>query len=127
MTQLPGESPLAVYQRHLKQGALAYQYSLEAKKPFFYPRIVCPYTGSNRIEWRTSRGLGTIYAATYLYPKDDAAYAVVLIDVDEGFRLMSRIIGTSAENVTIGARVRLTIQPAERGEPAPFFRLDDRA
>ena len=54
------ESPLAVYQAHLDKGELAYQWSPEAQKAVFYPRVLCPFTGSNRLEWRVSAGLGTV-------------------------------------------------------------------
>jgi hypothetical protein len=33
----------------------------EANRAVFYPRV-CPFTGSDRLEWRVSVGLGTVYA-----------------------------------------------------------------
>ncbi len=45
-------SPLAIYQAHLDKGELAYQWSPEAGRPVFYPRVVCPYSGSMALEWR---------------------------------------------------------------------------
>jgi len=56
------ESPLAVYQAHLDKGELAYQWSPQANKAVFYPRLFCPFTGSRTLEWRISKGLGTVYA-----------------------------------------------------------------
>jgi hypothetical protein len=41
-------SPLAVHQAHLELGELAYQWSPEANKTVFYPRVICPFTGSDR-------------------------------------------------------------------------------
>ena len=51
-----------------RQGELAYQWSPEANRAVFYPRVVCPYSGSDRLEWRVSTGLGTVYATTVTYP-----------------------------------------------------------
>ena len=85
------QSPLAVYQAHLDRGELAYQWSPEASRAVFYPRVICPYTGSDRLEWRVSAGLGTVYATTVTHPREGAPYNVALIDVDEGFRMMSRV------------------------------------
>ena len=51
------ESPLAVYQAYLDKGELAYQWSPEAQKAVFYPRVICPFTGADRLEWRVSAGL----------------------------------------------------------------------
>jgi hypothetical protein len=43
-------SPLAVYQSHLDKGELAYQWSPEASRAVFYPRLVCPFSGSTDLE-----------------------------------------------------------------------------
>jgi uncharacterized OB-fold protein len=116
------ESPLAVYQAHLEKGELAYQWSPEAGKAVFYPRVICPFTGSDRLEWRLSAGLGAVYATTVTHPREGAPYNVALIDCDEGFRLMSRIEDIAPEAVRIGMRVRFRIHQPEDGEPPyPIF------
>jgi uncharacterized OB-fold protein len=116
------QSPLAVYQGHLERGELAYQWSPEAARAVFYPRVLCPYTGSERLEWRVSQGLGTVYATTVVHPRDGAPYNVALIDMDEGFRLMSRVEGLAPEAVGIGMRVRFRVHRPEGDEPAyPVF------
>src|SRR5438270_6785063 len=53
-----------LYQAHLEAGELAYQWSPEANRAVFYPRVICPFSGSDRLEWRVSAGLGTVYATT---------------------------------------------------------------
>ena len=116
------ESPLAAYRRHLERGELAYQWSPEAQRAVFYPRLVCPFSGSARLEWRFSAGLGTVYATTVTHPREGAPYNVALIDMDEGFRLMSRVEDTAPEDVRIGMRVRFRVHPAEGDEPPyPVF------
>jgi uncharacterized protein len=116
------ESPLAVYQAHLDKGELAYQWSLEAGKAVFYPRVICPFTGSDRLEWRVSTGLGTVYATTVTHPRDGTPYNVALIDCDEGFRLMSRVEGLAPEAVRIGMRVRFRVhRPGGDDPPYPVF------
>jgi uncharacterized protein len=116
------ESPLAVYQAHLDKGELAYQWSLEAGKAVFYPRVICPFTGSGRLEWRVSTGLGTVYATTVTHPRDGTPYNVALIDCDEGFRLMSRVEGLAPEAVRIGMRVRFRVhRPGGDDPPYPVF------
>ena len=116
------ESPLAVYQHHLERGELAFQWSPEAEKPVFYPRVVCPHTGSDRLEWRVSVGLGTVYATTVVHPRDGAPYNVALIDCDEGFRLMSRVEDIAPDAVKIGMRVRFRLRhPGGEEPPCPVF------
>ena len=67
---MPAErkSPLNTYLAHLEKGELAYQFSPEAGKAVFYPRVLCPFTGSGKLEWRVSKGLGTVYATTVVHP-----------------------------------------------------------
>jgi hypothetical protein len=117
------ESPLATYQAHLDKGELAYQWSPNAQKVVFYPRVICPFTGSDRLEWRVSGGLGTVHATTVVHPaREGAPYNVALIDVDEGFRLMSRVEDIAPEMVQIGMRVRFRIHRPGGDEPAyPVF------
>ena len=116
------ESPLAVYQAHLDRGELAYQWSPAAQKAVFYPRLVCPFTGSDRLEWRVSRGLGTVYATTVTHPRDGAPYNVALVDLDEGFRLMGRVEDIAPEAVRIGMRVRFRVHKPAGDDPVyPVF------
>jgi hypothetical protein len=116
------QSPLAVYQAGLKRGELAYQWSPGANRAVFYPRVICPFTGSDRLEWRVSSGLGTGYATTVTHPREGAPYNVALIDCDEGFRLMSRVEDIAPEAVQIGMRVRFRVhRPGGDESPYPVF------
>ena len=115
-------SPLGVYLQHLEKGELAYQFSLEANAAIFYPRVICPITGSDKLEWRISQGLGTVHATTVVYPQKGDPYNVALIDMDEGFRLMSRVEDIAPLEVRIGMRVKLRVHPTEGDEPPyPVF------
>jgi len=115
-------SPLGTYLAHLEKGELAYQFSPEAKAAIFYPRVICPITGSDRLEWRVSKGLGTVHATTVVYPQQGAPYNVALIDIDEGFRMMSRVENIAPLDVRIGMRVKFRVQQAEGDEPPyPVF------
>jgi uncharacterized protein len=120
------QSPLAIYQSHLDKGELAYQWSAAAGRAVFYPRIVCPFTGSTALEWRVASGLGTVYATTVTHPAQGEPYNVALIDCDEGFRMMSRVEDIDPMQVKIGMRVRFRVhRPSgdeSRDEPAyPVF------
>src|SRR5205085_11967416 len=116
------KSPNKVYLVHLERGELAYQFSPEAGKAVFFPRVLCPFTGSSKLEWRVSKGLGTVYATTVVHPGEGAPYNVALIDCDEGFRMMSRVEGIAPDKVRIGQRVRLRVQAKTGDEdPLPLF------
>ncbi|MGH7031271.1 MAG: Zn-ribbon domain-containing OB-fold protein [Stellaceae bacterium] len=116
------QSPLAIYQAYLDRGELAYQWSPRANRAVFFPRVICPFTGSDRLEWRVSGGLGTVYATTVTYQREGVPYNVALIDIDEGFRLMSRVEDVAPEDVRIGMRVKFRAHRPEGDEPAyPVF------
>jgi uncharacterized OB-fold protein len=115
-------SPLAIYLEHLERGDLGYQFSLDAHRAVFFPRVICPFTGSDRLEWRVSAGLGTVHATTVVHPPEGAPYNVALIDCDEGFRLMSRVEEIEPANVRIGMRVRFRVhRPGGDEPPCPVF------
>jgi uncharacterized OB-fold protein len=114
------DSPLKTYLDHLSSGELAYQFSPEAGRAVFYPRVICPFTGSDKLEWRISKGLGTVYATTVVHPAEGKPFNVALIDCDEGFRLMSRVEDIAPEAVRIGQRVRFRVHQGS-DEPYPVF------
>jgi hypothetical protein len=115
-------SPLTEYLTHLERGELGYQFSPDADAAVFYPRVICPFTGSDRLEWRTSLGMGTVHATTVVYPQNGEPYNVALIDIDEGFRMMSRVEDIPPLDVRIGMRVKFRVHPAEGDEPPyPVF------
>jgi uncharacterized OB-fold protein len=87
----------------------------------FFPRLVAPRSGATDLQWHVSAGLGTVYSATTIHPKGEPDYNVSLIDMDEGFRLMSRVEGVDVASVTIGMRVRVRISQEADGPPLPVF------
>jgi hypothetical protein len=120
MQSLTEQSPLGTYIEHVKKGELAYQVTADGKA-VFYPRAVAPVTGGT-LEWRVSKGLGTVYSTTAMYFKGEAPLNVALIDVDEGFRLMSRVEDIDAIEVKIGMRVKFRTHPGdEKQAPYPVF------
>ena len=116
------ESPLATYLKHLDNGKLAFQIAGTDGDPVFFPRLLAPGSGRTDLRWRISQGTGTVYATTVVYYKGEPPLNVALIDMDEGFRLMSRVEDVDPTAVTIGLRVRLRVLAAEGSRPAcPVF------
>jgi uncharacterized OB-fold protein len=121
LDNLTQQSPLGVFLEHMKKGELAYQVTEEGKALFF-PRAVAPGTGSTKLDWKISKGLGTVYSTTAVHYKNEAPLNVALIDMDEGFRLMSRVEDIDAMQVKIGMRVKFRIHPGdEKQQPYPVF------
>jgi hypothetical protein len=128
MQDLKQHSPHGIYLEHCRKGELAYQVSARDGKAVFYPRVSAPRTGHSDLEWRVSKGLGTVYATTVVYYKNEPPLNVALIDVDEGFRMMSRVEGIDPMQVRIGMRVQVKMLPGdEKQPPYPVFTPAERA
>ena len=86
---------------------LRYQACMDCGAPQTLSRHACRRCGSARLEWRASKGRGSVFAVTVVSraPSDDfrplVPYTLVLVDLDEGFRLM----GHAQPGVAIGHRV----------------------
>ena len=121
MSEAVEKSPLAVFREHCEKGELAYQIDPD-DKAFFYPRLTAPGTGATDLEWKVSKGMGTVYATTTLFPRGGNPYDVSLIDLDEGYRMMSRVEGIDPLEVKVGMRVKVRMVPGTDDEPVhPVF------
>lgn len=116
-------SPRAIYEEHARNRRLAYQYSPDLDRAVFYPRIACPFGGTAPLEWRVSAGRGTLHALSMVHPAKGEAYSVALVDLDEGFRMMSTVRGATGDLSEIGRRVMLAFEePAvDGGIPRAVF------
>ncbi|MFV3075011.1 Zn-ribbon domain-containing OB-fold protein [Niveispirillum fermenti] len=113
--------PEAEWRAFLAQGRFMIQRSASTGAFVFHPRIAAPGTGAEDLEWVEAAGTGTVHATTAIQRRDPAEnYNVALIDLDEGPRLMSRVIDIAPEAVAIGARVRARIIQ-EEGQPLLVF------
>lgn len=116
-------SPEIVWRDALRDGQLLLQRAQASGSVFFPPRMMEPGTGDADWDWLEAQGLGTVYSVTVVSQRPPAApYNVVLVDLDEGARLMSRVEGIADEAVSIGLRVRVRIAPdGAEGEPILLF------
>jgi uncharacterized protein len=48
---------------------------------------------------------------------------IAIVELEEGIRMMTRIIGTPRERITIGAPVRISCESIAEGPTLPYFRL----
>lgn len=98
------------YQAFLEQGKFMIQRSPSSGRHVFYPRVAEPRTGAMDLEWVAPSGLGTVYSVTIVRQKPPVPnYNVVLVDLDEGPRMMSRVDGIANEAVKIGMKVRAKV------------------
>ena len=95
----------------------------------FYPRIICSHCSSSELSWEVVSGLGKVASFSVVQraisPAYIAPYVVALIDLDEGPRMMSSIVGCEPEDVSVGAAVRVTFEQWGPEHTLPVFELTE--
>jgi len=98
------------HRRHLAEGRFMLQRSRTGGAFIYPPRVAAPGTGATDLEWVEASGRGSVHSTTVVRQKPPAAdYNVALIDLAEGPRLMSRVVGIAPSDVRIGMPVRARI------------------
>ena len=96
----------------------------------FYPRRHCTKCGSDETTWNVSKGEGTVYTFSVVmqsrHPafKDLGAYSIAYVDLDDGFRIMTNVIGVQdpTRDIQCGMRVKVTWEDQGEGDVSlPLF------
>jgi uncharacterized OB-fold protein len=90
------------------------------------PGPACPRCLSLEWETRLMSGRGTLYSYMVLHHPLPAGFEhpaiVVVVELEEGVRLVSNIAGVTAESLRIGEPLEVFFLPQEEGWTAPQFR-----
>ena len=98
-------------------------------KAYFYPRPFCPTCFSWNVEWFEASGKGQLYsfAINYRPPPFMGAepYVIIIVELDEGPRMMSNLIGTDPDPAKIVCDMPVSIDYDNVTEEVtlPKFRL----
>ena len=110
-----------------KEKRLIYQQCADCGAVVFYPRRRCSSCLSANLEWKESAGEGAVYTYSIVrqsyhpFFRSMVPYAVAWIDLDEGPRLVSNVVGIEdPSNVRIGMRVKVRWEEHE-GLCVPLF------
>jgi uncharacterized OB-fold protein len=107
-----------------RRGELTMQRCESCCRLVWYPRFVCPGCGGSSLAWETLSGNGVVYAVSVHHRAalpalaDKVPYSVVLVDLDEGVRLMSNVFGPPP---AVGDRVAVAWTPLDDGRNLPVF------
>lgn len=114
--------PEARFRAYLDQGKFMIQRSISTGCYVFYPRVAAPGTGENDLEWVEASGRGTVYSTTVVRnrPEKGGDYNVALIDLEEGPRMMSRVVDIEPTAIEIGMKVRAKVGELD-GKPQVLF------
>jgi uncharacterized protein len=79
----------------------------------YYPRTLCPQDLSSDLEWVTVSGKGTVYsytiAETPTHPAftGDVPYTIAIVELAEGPRMTTNIVGCQPSEVKVGMPVKV--------------------
>jgi uncharacterized OB-fold protein len=85
-----------------------------------YPRVACPFCGSDRTSWQEASGRGTIYSYS-VFRRAPVPYAIAYVTLEEGPTMMTNIVDSDLDAIRIGQRVRVRFVPTDGGPPVPMF------
>lgn len=134
MTQALRPLPLptditAPYWQAAKKERLTIQHCKQCQRWQFYPRAFCAHCASEDLVWQETSGLGRIYTFTInrrapnVFMKSRLPYAVAIIALDEGPRMMANIVNSDLEAIFIGARVQVCFEHVSDEIALPQFEL----
>jgi uncharacterized OB-fold protein len=121
-----------------REGRLLVQWCTACDRGIFYPRAFCPLCGqagtvsqeNGPLEWRQASGRATVHAAVVEHRPELAGatfaqgspFCIALVDLDEGVRMMTNVVGCPPHEVHSGMEVTVTWEPLSDGRQLPLFR-----
>lgn len=94
----------------------------------WYPREFCPHCGAGEIAWQPVSGRGRIYSVTVVRRAPHPAYAdavpycVAVVELDEDVRLLTNIVSSDLDALTIGQPVEAIYDPVDDERAIVRFR-----
>jgi hypothetical protein len=94
----------------------------------FYPRALCPQCLSGDTEWLRCAGTGSVYTFTVTHQnqapgfREELPYVLAWVDLDEGVRLLTNVVGCAVDAVRIGMRVEVVFEDMTDEIAIPRFR-----
>jgi len=105
---------------------LRYQRCRRCSTALFDPASMCRTCGSSDLRWERSNGRGTVYSWSIVWrpqvPTFSVPYAVAIVRLDEGYHMVTNIIGCSADEVRTGMSVAVEFHDVGEGVHLPYFR-----
>ena len=101
----------------------------DCQHAFFYPRRFCPQCWSERISTIEASGRGTVFSFTWVHVpfyddtwKNDVPYCIGWIELEEGVRMVSAIVDSAIDDVSVGDAVTVCFDDVTSEITLPKFR-----
>jgi uncharacterized protein len=100
----------------------------DCNKFYFPPAPVCPKCFSTNVNWEKISGKGTVFTFTVVHrpPSPDmeayVPYVISVIELDEGPKMVSNIVGCKYSDVKIGMKVEVFFEDVAETISLPMFK-----
>ena len=111
-----------------RNGQLQLQHCVDCGAYRFPPSVLCPECSSLSSEWTPVSGRGKVYSFVVFHRayhpgfEGDLPYAVACIELEEGPRLLSNIVGIAPEQVRCDMPVEVVFEQITPDISLPKFR-----
>lgn len=109
-----------------KEGVLRVQRCRSCSHFVFIPQPLCTKCQGLDLEWVESSGRGTLYSYTVVHrpqrPVFDVPYTVAIVELEEGWYMLTNLIGVDATDVKIGMSLEVAFEAMSDEITLPFFR-----
>jgi uncharacterized OB-fold protein len=116
------------YWEGARAGELRIQRCLDCQEFYFYPRPFCPRCFSARVEWVRVSGRARLHSYVINHRaapgfEEQAPYAIAVVELEEGVKLMSNIVGVenTPENLVLDMPLEVAFEERD-GMCIPVFR-----
>jgi uncharacterized OB-fold protein len=102
-----------------KDGRLLIRHCTACGAYHYYPRTFCPECWSDSVEWIEASGKATLYTHSTVYTNDlppfnqQVPYVAAVVDLEEGPRMMTRIVDATADDLAIGMPLEATFEAVD--------------
>ena len=116
------------YWEGCKRHELRMQRCKECGTYVWYPQPMCHNCNSMNLEWTRVSGKGMVYSYTIIHHptgrawESEVPYAVVLVELPEGVRMVSNLVDCRQEDVKIGMPVEVVFDDVTQEITLPKFR-----
>ncbi len=129
-TPLPRPTPLSQpFWDACREERLIVQRCNDCSAYVFIPQPCCGECMSTDLEWVESTGRGTLYSYTTVHrpqqPTFRVPYTVVIVELEEGWYMLSNLIGVAEDEIEIGTPLEVFFEARSDEITLPLFRVRD--
>ncbi len=124
---IPRPTPESLpYWEGTRIGELRYQRCDSCGRANFGPGLACRHCRTHELTWVVGSGLGTVYSWTVVWrpqtPAFEVPYAPVIVRLDDGYDMVSSLVGVDHAGIHDGQRVMVEFHPISPSITLAFFR-----